>query len=470
MMMNYKNIGDTLTTAELNAYASLLAHNKVLNDSFNLKNGKIIGEYGEYAFDLTNASIIDNGVLITDETLSNDITVTLENPTQYASYTLHLTVLRYDEVHLLDEDTPNTETIELTIDLVKDTSVVIPMTDLQEYDVILFNSNITIRHDQPEIKGAYVTSLQLTSDKLILQNGESATLTVTALDLDTLPVANKPIKLYKNGTLLDTLTTDSNGQAITSITASSLAEISLVAKYQGTITSEELVINDANLFDLSVTSNKDIMQTGETATLTATLLGDDTPLAGESISFEVYHNNVLQETLSGTTDSSGVASVGYVGKGTGVLNIQAFAGERIISSRTYPVTDALLTDLPEILLTGGKNYVKSPSDDGYDWEVPVCAEFDIASVTNPSNFRFRLYERNTSSENSIIYTLSQMGITDNDYHHVKIVAYENRGLIYVDGNNVSNLPKTFITLVRINFTTINAGGSSNVKNFMIYTV
>ena len=103
MLINYKNIGDTLTDSELNAYASLIAHNKVLKDSFKLKNGVITGNYGKYTFDLTNASIVDNGILITDETLSNNITVKLSNATQYATYTLHFTVIRYGDVSILDE-------------------------------------------------------------------------------------------------------------------------------------------------------------------------------------------------------------------------------------------------------------------------------------------------------------------------------------------------------------------------------
>lgn len=240
--MNYKNIGDTLTTAELNAYASLLANCKTLNDAFKIKKGAIQGKYGKYTFDLTNAPIVDNGVLITDETLSNPITVLLETPSQYATYTLNLKVLRYGETSLLDEE-PQSEIIPLTVELTEDTEVTIPTTDLQEHDIILFDTNITVKHDKPEIKGTYVTGLQITAEPSTIIADETSTVTITATDLTTLPVPNKTIKIYKNGTLLDTLTTDNNGQCTKTITGTGAGLLELIAKYLGTTS------NTFNLID-----------------------------------------------------------------------------------------------------------------------------------------------------------------------------------------------------------------------------
>ena len=240
MLINYKKIGDTLTDSELNAYASLLAHNKVLKDSFKLKNGVITGNYGKYTFDLTNASIVDNGILITDETLSNNITVKLSNATQYATYTLHFTVIRYGDVNILDETTDNIETFDLTVDLITDTIVNIPLDSLQEYDVILFNSNITIQHNKPEIQGAYITALHITTNKPIIESGNTSTITITATDLQTLPVSNKKIKLLKNNVLLDTLTTDNNGQCSYTYTGVGDGLLNFQAKYQSLTNNTEI--------------------------------------------------------------------------------------------------------------------------------------------------------------------------------------------------------------------------------------
>ena len=250
MLINYKKIGDTLTDSELNAYASLIAHNKVLKDSFKLKNGVITGVYGNYEFDLTNASIVDNGILITDETLSNNITVKLTNPTQYATYTLHFTVIRYGDVNILDETTENIETFDLTVDLITDTTINIPLTDLQEYDVILFNSNITIKHDKPEIIGKYITALDITGDKSIIQTSETSTLEITATDLEHLPMPNKTIHLLKNNSLLDTLVTDSQGKCSYTYTGIGAGKQDFIAKYRG-LQSETCSILDCIICDIN---------------------------------------------------------------------------------------------------------------------------------------------------------------------------------------------------------------------------
>ena len=52
----------------------------------------------------------------------------------------------------------------------------------------------------------------------------------------------------------------------------------------------------------------------------------------------------IAETMQGTTGSNGVATVSYTGKGTGVLNIQAYNSMRIISSEIYSIFDTLMFD------------------------------------------------------------------------------------------------------------------------------
>jgi len=251
MLINYKNIGDEMSDSDLNAYACFLANNKVLTDSFEIKNGAITGSYGNYEFDLSNASIVDNGILITDETLSNNITVKLSNPTQYATYTLHFSVVRYGDVSILDEPTDNIETLDLTVDLVADTIVNIPLESLQEYDVILFNSDVTIAHNKPEIVGAYVTDLDITANPNIIQANETSILEITATDLEHLPVQNKSIQLLKNNTLLDTLVTDSQGKATYTYTGQGSGKLDFIAKYRS-LQSETYVITDSMFYDKAI--------------------------------------------------------------------------------------------------------------------------------------------------------------------------------------------------------------------------
>lgn len=274
MLINYKNIEDTLTTAELNAYASLLAHNKILIDIFRLKNGTIAGNYGEYTFDLSTASIVDNGILITDETLSNNITVKLSNPTQYATYTLHFSVVRYGDASILDEPTDNIETFDLSLDLVDGETVNIPLTDLQEYDIILFDTLLTVKHDKPEISGEWIDSLAIDSDKAIIQTNDYADITGTLLTNNGDGVSGETLWFYEKyiPTLLklacDTSIIQTNEYADLTATLKdedgSLVEGAVIWFYERYIPSI-----------LNIKSDKQIIQTDDQADITATLKDED---------------------------------------------------------------------------------------------------------------------------------------------------------------------------------------------------
>ena len=154
MLMNFKNIGDTLTTEELNAIISLIRHNKLLNDQITIVNETVTGNYGEYDFDLNATTIVDNGVLITDETLTSLGTVTLTNPVFVnATYTLHLTVLSMEEPNIVDENPSQNIMTDLEIVLEKDVAISIPFETLTNYCIILFDARIEIKQDKPVISG-----------------------------------------------------------------------------------------------------------------------------------------------------------------------------------------------------------------------------------------------------------------------------------------------------------------------------
>ena len=110
-----------------------------------------------------------------------------------------------------------------------------------------------------------------------------------------------------------------------------------------TITYKDLKIYSIppEVSEITLTADKSIIQSGETATLTATLTGSD--VGGKTVSFVIKHNNVTVDTLTGTTDNNGVCSVSYVGEGTGDLNIQAdYNG--MIQSEIYAVLDCIKYD------------------------------------------------------------------------------------------------------------------------------
>ena len=152
-MVNFKAIGDRITTGELNAYVSLLRHNKLLNDYIRIKNGEVNGTYSKYIFDINSSTIVDNGILITDETLQSLGTVKLSNPVfANATYTLTLTVLSMEEINILELDGNDPEEAKIQITLEENVEVPIPFETLNKYCIILFDAELIIKHDKPIIK------------------------------------------------------------------------------------------------------------------------------------------------------------------------------------------------------------------------------------------------------------------------------------------------------------------------------
>ena len=258
VLIDFKTIGDELTTDELNGIISLLRNNKILSENITIQNGDVTGEYGEYTFDLQSTTIVDNGVLITDETLENLGTVTLTNPVfNNATYTLYLTVFTMEDVNIMaDETLSDIETTTLEIELVKDTPVNIPFETLDKFCIVGFDARVEIKQDKPVIAGAYVTGLTLAGTKDIIISGESSVLTMKATDLDTFGVPNKLVKLYDNGTLINTYTTDANGEATYTYIGTGAGQHQFIAKHGGMIQSEIYEVIDALFFDDGVTSPK----------------------------------------------------------------------------------------------------------------------------------------------------------------------------------------------------------------------
>ena len=254
---SYKSIGDNLTTAEFNAIVQLLRNNHHLTENLHIKNGTLNGEYGDYTFDIDSTTIVDNGILVTNETLTNLGTVTLTEPSfNNATYTLYLTVYSYDDVNIMTDETTTDPTITtLEIELIKDTPVNIPFNTLTSSCIVSFEATIIIKQDKPVIRGAIVTGLNLSSNKTTIQTGETTTLTMLATDLTSLGVPAKQVQLYKNSTLLKTLTTNNQGICTYNYNSTGAGEIEFNAT-SGLISSTTLTIGDYLIYDAGVTGDK----------------------------------------------------------------------------------------------------------------------------------------------------------------------------------------------------------------------
>lgn len=109
----------------------------------------------------------------------------------------------------------------------------------------------------------------------------------------------------------------------------------------------------------------------ESATLTAqlTLDGEDVRVSGETVTFEVrkQSDDSLVETLTGDTDSSGVASVTYTANGIGNVYVEAKIG--ILVSETYEVQDMI-------------KYIDETNDLSETFNISLPNDFEVSCIIN----------------------------------------------------------------------------------------
>ncbi len=340
---NYYDIGDTLTTNKFNAIVSLLRSNTTHNDNIILQNGILSGNYADYEINIGNTTQLDTGLLITEETLQSEPGITLLNPLfVYSKYTIILKILRFTGVNILDDTTPSDfkliKTIEL--ELTNDTETPIPISELQDGDIIQLESNIKITHDKPIIPGNWVTEFLLTTSKNSISIGETCTLQATLKDRYDQPYAGQEVVFKKGDVVLDTVYTDSEGVASYVYTGVGAGTVTFTAIADGK--SVSVNVNDGSAthdYELVVSSDKDVLSyyDEDSASLSATLTDNGVGIDGEVVSFKVYKesDDSLVETLTGTTNSQGVATVSYVSKGTGDLNIHCEALQGSLVSEIY---------------------------------------------------------------------------------------------------------------------------------------
>lgn len=128
---------------------------------------------------------------------------------------------------------------------------------------------------------------------------------------------------------------DANGDAIShSYTGTGAGKIDVVASLE-------------DISDLTINVNPSTINdntSGTTHSISATVLKDGAAVQNENVTFELrkQSDNTLVETLTGTTNSSGIATVSYSGKHAGHLNIRPFCGT--VVSQPYEVMDYIVYD------------------------------------------------------------------------------------------------------------------------------
>ena len=179
----YFDIDDNLTTEQFNMIVSLLRHNTIHNDTFNIIE-EHQGNYGKYLFNVDDCTIIDSGIVIDDDTRTAGVSVKLsDNVFHYSTYTLQLDIMHYTGVNILDDVSPSdfivVDTMEL--ELLPNELINIPLDDLEDGYIISIHTNVKINHNKPIIPD-YIQSIGITGEPTIIQTGENAEIYATGYD------------------------------------------------------------------------------------------------------------------------------------------------------------------------------------------------------------------------------------------------------------------------------------------------
>ena len=325
-MIPYKNIEDNLNVSDFNAIVSLLRDNVLFNENIQITNSTVTGKYGDYVFNFNEATVLDNGILITNETLSNVGTVKLINPIfPNSNYFIDLKIISTEDVGVSGLDSDDVIVTELTIPLKKDEEVNIPFETLDMNNIVSFNANIRINHKDLIIRGTENIVLSVV-DKAFPNS--DVLLTAKYDDGAGGGVAGKVITFYQGETLLGTATTDKQGVATLHHSWSSIGEYTVYASCE-TVISEFKNINIVTIGDMMFTITGSSFGTGS-----------DTPFvfSDDSLSVGFGDGSVINYTagrLEHTYASSGVYDVNILGEIT-ILETDCFKGCTGLTSINLP--------------------------------------------------------------------------------------------------------------------------------------
>ena len=325
--------------------------------------------------------------------------------------------------------------------------------------------------------------------------GSTFSVAGTLKDNDNTAMASKNVLVKKGTTTLATLTTDSNGAFSGNVSSSGLSDGSntldfvFVADTYYTGATQQVTVSKTSFDSISLTSDKSILSKAdnESATLSAQLTLNDSPVAisGQSVTFEVRKSSddSLVETLSGSTNSSGIASVSYLGKGTNLLNIKAISG-------MYS-DEIQIQDYYGYKSTGSVTHStgSSPSWNTI-WDISNIGDFELTceiSATTNKGFGIGIKETDDATDDGFLriqvdgggmtgiyhkndgtttFAPNYQSYTANTWRTVKIT-YINGVLKATDNYNTNWTPSNPITPSYVEVTSWNSNKTVNYRNLIV---
>ena len=120
---------------------------------------------------------------------------------------------------------------------------------------------------------------------------------------------------------------------------------------------DKLVERTGTPTDLTLTGDKSVIQKTETATITALLEYDGSPVYNERLSYSVKHGSTVLDSGTLTTDINGQATITYTGTGVGDVSVEVTYGTLL--QETYELEDNYWYD--DATSDKSSSFVKLPS-------------------------------------------------------------------------------------------------------------
>ena len=238
-----------------------------------------------------------------------------------------------------------------------------------------------------------------------IRAGETSTIYATLTDNGN-PVVGVNVLFTVGGTSIST-TTAGGGVASTQYVGTGAGSVSVSAVYDSVSATTTIADNPAVSPDAIVLSGSaSIIQTGGSATVTATLKEGSSVCPGFVLSYQIEHNGTVISSGSDTTDSNGQISISYTGTGVGDVDVvvtymslqEIFVLEDLIDYQ--PMTSNIHQSRWNIPSAVTRSSIFGYSSNG--WKFGNASSYStisaVNSVNTPYSMEFTLTDKHNGAE------------------------------------------------------------------------
>lgn len=226
---------------------------------------------------------------------------------------------------------------------------------------------------------SHVYVVTLLSDKQSILSSESVTLSGT-VTRDSEGYAGQSVRLFDGVTLVDTLTTDSNGDFSKTLSNLSVGTHRFFAQFDAYESSIVVVEVQDHDYAINISADNPIIQTGDTAIITATLTDGSNPVVGETLSYSLTNKGTVVGSGSTTTNNNGEISITYVGAGLGDIDVEV--SYSTLLQETYEIEDLWYYDP----CTSDKGHWSDNTGLAFDINGMLITKETILDISYPSAY------------------------------------------------------------------------------------